>query len=438
MALNGHDVLAPGFKTSPYWWEAAPRPVRAERPLPRQADAVVIGSGFTGLSAALTLARGGRGVVVLEKEEPGFGASSRNAGYLGRTFKVSFGALAEKAGMDHALAVYRELQAAFAHVVALIEAERIDCALRRCGRLIVANTPRHYDEIARALAFKEKHLGEAYVMVPRAELAAEVDTTLYHGGAVIPDLCSIHPGLYHLGLLSAAEKAGAKVHARAGATAVTPRNGGFEVSTGRGSVRAAQVLVATNGYTGAATPALRRRVIPFRGFMIATEELAPDLADRLIPHWRTIHDWHHDIDFLRRSPDGKRLLFGGLTGTATDDLPAMARRLHARLLRILPQLAGTRISHAWSGFCAGTFDLYPHVGELDGLHYAMGYCFAGVPAGTYLGHKAALAMMGSPEARTAFHGRPFPTRWFYTGRPWFMPAVMAHYRRQDRLGDSAR
>jgi glycine/D-amino acid oxidase-like deaminating enzyme len=435
MTGAGADIFATGFKTTPFWWEAAPRPEPEEKPLPRRVDAAIVGSGYTGLSAALTLARAGRSVVLLEREALGFGASSRNAGYVGRTFKHSFTRLVETGGLDHAVAIYRELQAAFDYVLRLIETEKIDCAFRRCGRLIVANRPRHYGQIESLLAAKQKHLGEPYEMLPAAELGRELESGVYHGGAVIPDLASLHPGLYHLGLADRARGAGAEIHDRAEVLGISRDQTGFTVATGRGNVFARDVLVATNGYTGRATSALRRRVLPFHGFMIATEELARGVADRILPNWRTMHDWHNDIDFLRRSHDGKRLIFGGLTGWASDDLPAMARRLHGRLLGILPQLAGVKLSHAWSCFCAATFDQYPHIGSMDGIRYAMGYCFAGLPAGTYLGHKAALDILGSPEARTAFDRRPFPTRWFYRGGTWLMPLAMAHYRREDRRDD---
>ena len=162
------------------------------------------------------------------------------------------------------------------------------------------------------------------------------------------------------------------------------------------------------------------------------------MIDPILPNWRTTHDWHNDLDFLRRSADGRRLLFGGLTGTASDNVRGMATRLRQRLIRILPQLGGVKLSHAWTGNCAATFDLYPHIGEVEGIHYAMGYCFAGVPAGTYFGHKTALKILGSKEARTAFDNRPFPAKWFYFGKPWFVTPYMANYRRQDRKDDKVR
>ena len=434
-ASNAGGIFAPGFKAEPYWWDAAPRPEPRESALPKDVDVAVVGSGYTGLSAALSLARVGRSVLVLERGPLGFGASTRNAGYVGRTFKHSFTKLQETKGLDHAKSIYGELQSAFDYLIGLIEGEKIDCGFRRCGRLIVANRPRHLAQIEALLAAKQEHLGESYRMVPAEAIRSELDSGLYPGGAVLPDLGSLHPGLFHRGLAERAAAAGARLQDRTEVGSIAREGAAFRIRTARGDVLARDVFVATNGYTGSATPQLKRRVLPFRGFMIATEELAPGLADRILPEWRTVHDWHNDIDFLRRSPDGKRLLFGGLTGTGTDNVAEMAGRLHARLLRILPQLEGVKLSHAWNGFCAATFDQYPHVGVIDGVRYAMGYCFAGLPAGTYFGHKAALDILGAPEGRTAFDGRAFPARWFYRGGDWLMPLVMAHYRKADARDD---
>jgi glycine/D-amino acid oxidase-like deaminating enzyme len=192
------------------------------------------------------------------------------------------------------------------------------------------------------------------------------------------------------------------------------------------------VLVAANGYIDKAVPWLRRRLVPFHGYMVATEPLPREQIERILPRSRTVIEFHHNIFFLRRSPDGERLLFGGYTGGPAPSLRGMATRLHAALLRIIPDLAGVRLSHAWTGKCAGTFDLYPHIGLHDGIHFALGYCFAGVPMGSWMGLKAALKIMGLKDASTAFDALPFPTLPLYTGNPWFVPLVMKFYDWQDR------
>ena len=117
-----------------------------------------------------------------------------------------------------------------------------------------------------------------------------------------------------------------------------------------------------------------------------------------------------------------------------DDTVAMAKRLRKKLSTVLPDMAKIRLSRSWGGYCGGTFDLYPHVGTRDGLHYALGYCFAGLPMGTYLGIKMAERILGTPEAATVFADRPFPSRWWYHGTPWFLPAYRANLKRLDRAG----
>ncbi len=427
-------VLTGDFKTTPYWWEAAPRERIDPVPLPRSTDVAIVGAGYTGLAAALMLARAGRSVAVLEAESAGYGASSRNAGFIGRTFKKSFGALVESDGANYAVAAYRELQAAFDTVVTLIEEEGIECGWRRCGRYIAAVSPKHYDSIARTLELKHRYLGDAFEMVPAAEQHREIGSEIYSGGAVVPDLGSLHPGLYHSGLLRLAREAGARIVTGTRVENIRHETRGFGVVTERGNLFARHVLVATNGYTTKATPWLNRRLVPFRGYMVATEALPPERLDRLLPRDRTIHDWNNNLNFMRRSPDGTRMLMGGLTASAENDLARMARRLHRRYSALFPDLSEIRLSHCWSGYCAGTFDLWPHLGEHEGVLYALGYCYAGVPMGTYLGRKAALRIMGEHDAETIFANRPFPTMPLYRGGGWFMPLVMKWYDWQDGRG----
>jgi glycine/D-amino acid oxidase-like deaminating enzyme len=151
---------------------------------------------------------------------------------------------------------------------------------------------------------------------------------------------------------------------------------------------------------------------------------------RVLPNGRTFHDYNHNIDYMRPSPDGKRLLFGGRTGHVAP-LPVMARRLRRALARIVPDLAEVRLSRAWSGKCAASFDQFPHLGAAGGAQYALGYCFAGIPMGVYLGEKAAQRILGRPEGRTIFADRPLPSR-AVGGRPWLAPILATWLDWQDR------
>jgi glycine/D-amino acid oxidase-like deaminating enzyme len=336
-------------------------------------------------------------------------------------------------GADYAVAVYREMQAAFDAVVERVREEQIDCGFKICGRLVLTKAKRQYQDLERELALREKHLGTQFSMLPRARIREEIASDLYCGAALIPDLGSIHPGLYHRGLLERARAAGVELIGGTKVEHVAPlEGGGFELRTALGTTRARDVLVATNGYTGDLLPWLQRRLIPFDAYMIATEPLAPESMRRLLPTDRTYIDHVHDIISMRRSPDGTRILFLWRTGTRPTGARAKGAQLREDAARIVPEIAGLNLTHSWTGRCAATFDLWPHILTRDGIHFAGGYNFAGVPMGTYLGGKAAHRILGSPEGKTIFAERGFPTAPFYSGNPWFVPLVMKWYGWQDR------
>lgn len=429
--MADHDSYTGDFKEQPYWWDAAPLPVLPENAGSPTPDVAIVGSGYTGLSAALHLLRGGRSVTVFDAEDAGSGASRRNAGYIGRTLKRDVAWLARRSGLDHAIAVYRELDEALQLVKQLVSREGIDCYLNICGRFIGATSPAHYELLAQDLAATKRHLGFGFHMVPRAEQHSEMATDAYFGGAVIPDLGSIHPGLYHKGLLDRVIAAGGVVRARTPVLSIDSLGQGFRVRTAGGDVTARDVVVATNGYTPPQLGWHARRVIPFSAYMAATEPIAPERLARLIPHGRTCIETQMNINYIRPSPDGSRLLFGGLTGTKTPSAKAIAPRLRDMLVRILPDLAGVRLSHAWTGKCAGTFDFMPHIGVAGGIHYAFGYNFAGVPMGTHLGRKLALKILGDPAGASVFETPP-PTLPLYRGDPWFVPVAMRYFEWHDR------
>jgi glycine/D-amino acid oxidase-like deaminating enzyme len=425
-------LLANDFLEEPWWWHAAPRPAQSSVDnFPDSADVVVVGSGFTGLSAALTLAKAGREVVVLDAQAPGYGASSRNAGFVGRTLKHSFGALLQAYGLNYATQVYRELDAAFDLVFELVSRENINCYLTRCGRFMGALTGAQRMLMTDELELRHKHLGHPFQMISESEQSEEIGAGRYVGGALIPDLGSIHPGLYHLGLLNAARLASARIIGYTPVTAVRSDGAEFQVDTPRGVLTARDVIVATNGYTNRGVPWLQRRVIPFHGYMIATDVLSEDVITQILPNNRTFHDYNNNLVYIRQAPDQPRLLMGAYTGGPVDRLSTKAEKLKRRLDVIFPELSEVKISRIWSGQCAGTFDLWPHVGMHNGVHYALGYCFAGLPMGTYLGDKAAKQVLGLPEAKTVFADRAFRSHPLYTGNPWFLPLVMRWHDRQD-------
>jgi glycine/D-amino acid oxidase-like deaminating enzyme len=217
------------------------------------------------------------------------------------------------------------------------------------------------------------------------------------------------------------------------ATVITRSGQDFLVETPRGTIRARDVVVATNGYTGPLTGWMRRRVIPIGSYMIATEMLDPALMDRLIPRNRIVSDTRKVVYYYRASPDRRRILFGGRVSLSETDPRRSGPRLHADLSAIFPELATTRISHSWCGFVAYTFDELMHIGRHDGMHYAMGYCGSGVGMASYLGMRLGQQVLSLPEGATAFDELPFQTRPFYSGNPWFLAPSVLFYRWRDRL-----
>jgi len=426
------EIVTADLRLQPYWWDrAAPQPLPPVELRPRY-DVAIVGSGYTGLRAALELARAGRSVVVLDREDPGFGASRRNAGYLGRVLKHPVDKLMKKHGAAEGIAYYRELGEAFTGVMQFIADEKIDCHLARPGRFYAANSAKHLAALEAELEGLRRHLGYGYEMVPKDRVQSEFASEAYVGGALIPDLGSLHPGLYHKGLLERTLAAGVVVAGRTEALSIArhPGDDRVEVKTARGIVLARDAIVATNGYTPAALPWHARRVIPFMAYMAATEELG-ERARATIPNNRTVLDTNTNIDFFRLAPDSPRLLFGGATGSGMTDTQAIARKLHAILARVLPQHAGVRLSHLWTGYCASTFDMMPHVGGRDGIWHGLGYNFAGVPMGTHFGLKLAQMIQGKAEGKSAFAGDAFPTFPGYRGRPWFVPLAMRWFDWKD-------
>jgi len=427
-----HDALfTSDARLSPYWWDTMQVPRFDAEPIPQVADVAVIGSGYTGLNAALQTARGGRHTVVFDAEDAGFGCSTRNGGQISTSIKPSYETLARRHGQSRAFAIMREGQQSLAWLGEFVTSEGLDCDFAVVGRFHAAHSAARYEALTRSIANQPKGLEVEAHAVPRAEQRSELGTDVYHGGVVYRQHAAIEPARYHRELLTRVIGAGAQIFARCPVTAIDKDGGRLRLTTSRGAVRARDVLVATNGYTGRLTPWLRRRVIPIGSYIIATEPLSPDIMARLMPRNRIVSDTRKVVYYYRATPDRRCILFGGRVSLNETDPRISGPMLRAEMVNIFPELAQARISHSWHGLVAYTFDELMHVGRHDGLYYAMGYCGSGVGMGSYLGMRVGQQILGLKEGRTAFDGLSFQTRPFYTGNPWFLAPSIMYYRWRD-------
>jgi glycine/D-amino acid oxidase-like deaminating enzyme len=414
--------------SSSYWWDEAP-PDRSEpaAPLPQRVDVLVVGAGYAGLGAALTLARAGRSVLVLDAEWPGFGASTRSGGMIGSGHRVGLGDLRRRYGEATALAVLREGHEALAFTTDLIRREGIACHFAVTGRFRGAWTPAHYEAMARELEEQGRLLGLEAELVPPAEVGREVATERYHGGAVFLRHGAVQPAMLHAGLLARVRELGAvvlgvtPVIALDGTTAVTPR----------GRVLARDVLIATNGYTPSAAGRLRNALLPVPSFLIATAPLGAERVRRLIPGGRMIVETRSAHCYYRASPDGERLILGGRAALHLVSPARAAARLRQLLVGLFPELRDVAITHAWTGNIAMTRTGHPMLGGADGIWHALGCGGSGIAMMPYLGWRAANKILGTAEGRTWLDGLPVEPYAFHPAQMALRPAASWWWRMRD-------
>ena len=419
--------------TNPFWWDAAPREAEQTVTLPAKADCVVVGAGYAGLSAALTLARAGRSVVVCEAGPPGFGASSRSGGMIGHGHRLSYSNLIQLYGARKAKALILEGMASLDHVKHLIGSEGIDARLSAVGRLRGAWTLADYETMGREADLVSRDLGLPVDVVQKSDMRKEIATDSYQGGLVFHSHGGVHPALFQQGLLAVARAAGVQIAGFTPVNRIDTKTDHSVVHTTRGSIIARDVIVATNGYSTRPVLDFARRLVPIPSFLIATEEIGENRVRDLIPNLRMIVETRAKHLYYRPSPDGKRIVLGGRAALHPIEPEEAKLRLRKELVALFPSLDQTAISHVWTGNVAMTRSDLPGIGKLGGLWYALGCNGSGVALMPYLGRKLALKILGDPDGATAFDDIPFKAIPFYYGRPWFLPLMTAWYRGRDWL-----
>ena len=424
-----------------FWLTTAQLPqTDLARPLPERVDVAVVGAGFTGLSAARTLTKRGATVAVLEVETIGWGASSRNGGMVLTGLKLGVNKLIARYGPERARRMYAASVASMDCVEQLVREETIDCDFSRCGHLEVACKQKHFDDYARQVEVIAREFNHQLRIVPKNMLQTEIGSSIYYGGMVDEASAGLNPARYVAGLARATTKAGAEIFERTRVEKIEREARqavpGWRVRTSRGALWARDVFVGTSGYTGAATPALRKKIVPIGSYIIATEILPAALGRELSPRNRMIYDSKNYLYYYRLTPD-TRMLFGGRAAffpETRDSIRKSAEILRRGMIEVYPQLTDARIEYVWGGTLDFAFDIMPHAGQMDGIYYSVGYAGHGVAMATWQGQKIAELIAGekpdNPFVDIPFPGAPLG---LYSGRPWFLPFAGAWYKLLDRV-----
>jgi glycine/D-amino acid oxidase-like deaminating enzyme len=415
-----------------FWLADHPRPADlVSDQAQEQADVVIVGAGLTGLSAGLVLARAGVHVCIFESGRVGNGASGRNGGFCTIGTTATFGAMKQRYGEATAQGFWAMARSSVDATAKVLAEEGIESEFERCGRVRLATKPGEAKKLEREAHVLSQDLGYECEYLPPDATREVIGYGRFHGGLLDRGSACLHPIKALFGLARSARRYGAAIAEQTAVHAVRRIGASrFEVSHARGHIRAQAVIVATDGYTGPLVRALHRRIIPIGSYIIVTERLSRHEREQLNPQRRIFATASNMMNYFRVTSDG-RLLFGGRNSLSVDQDDLQSRRqLTKRFRALFPELRHLRVDYSWGGRIGFTFDRMPHVGCMEGIHYALGYCGHGVPTAIWCGQIVADLVMGRSTA-TPFDRISYPPLPFYNGKPWFIPLVGIWYRLKD-------
>ncbi len=426
------------MQPSTYYQATATEPFPNAPQLTEQitADVCVVGGGYTGLSAALHLARQGASVVLLEESHIGNGASGRNGGQVHNGFRHEPPWFESRLGRDFARQIWSLGIEAREHLDWLIRTYNID-AQYRPGLLHLCHKRSYVDE-ARAHVddIMSRYPDSGLRFIDQDEARGLVSSTDYYGGYLDSQSGHLHALNLALGIARAAAQHGARLYERSPATHLARVSGAasWEIATAKGSVKATNVILAGNGYLRNLQPAVEARVMPINNFVVTTEPLGREAAERLVRDRLAVSDSRFVVYYFRITPDD-RLLFGGGETYSYQFPKDIAGMVRGHLLRVFPQLKDTRIEHAWGGTLAITTSRLPYVREIEpGLFNASGFSGQGIVVAPFTGKALADAIGGDRRAFNLLE--QFPVQRFPGGKYLRWPvlvAAMSWFALRDRL-----
>ena len=426
------------MKLESFWTESAkPFEGRGDA-LPAKADVVVVGGGFTGLSAARALAQRGASVVVLDAGAIAAEASGRNGGHVNNGLAVDYATVAAKVGAGKAAAWYRAYDDAVDTVERIVRDEAIDCDFHRRGKLKLASRPAHYEALARSFERLRREADPEVELVPPQRVRDEIGSECFAGGLLYRKSAQMHMGRFGRGLAEAAAGRGALIYDHTPVERLQRLRGqAHRVHTRRGTIEAAQVLLATGATRVGAFSTFsywRRRIVPIGSFIIVTEPLDEGLLKALVPQRRTYTTTDTLHNYFRTTPDN-RLVFGGRARFALSSPRSDAKSGHVlreQMVGLFPQLKDTRVDYCWGGIVDMTQDRLPHAGEKDGLFFSMGYSGHGTQMSVHMGECMARVMAGDVAANP-WRDNPWPAIPGHFGPPWFLPAVGLYFHIKNKF-----
>ena len=425
--------------SSPYppsYYAASRNIIRTPKTLAGEvaADICVVGAGYSGLSAAISLAENGFKVVVVEGAEVGWGASGRNGGQVVNGLNASLGTIERRYGQQTANFVGGLLQEGAGIIYDRVARYGIECDLKR-GNIYAAYTHKHMEELEAKKALWSRHGMNDHELLDRSQVREHIGSDVYAGGMIDHSGGHMHPLNLALGEAAALESLGGVIYEHSPVTRVEQDASGAIVHTAGGRVKAKTALVCGNAYLGHVVPELTARVMPVSTQMMATEPLGETRAKALLPSDMCVEDVRYILDYFRLSADHRLIFGGGVVYGGTDPADVVAK-LRPNLDKVFPQLRDVKIDFAWSGNFALSFSRVPQLGRLGkNVYFAHGYSGHGVTGSHLFGRILGEAVRGDMSRFDTFAslpwipfpgGRLFRAQYSTLGSWW--------YALKDRLG----